>query len=470
MTERLREALHGVAGELPAYQVYERALATARRSRRRAAAATAAVVVLFAALLALLPTGIVALPDPAARAPAALPDRIGTPVTGTLHATGRPRLGPAAVLFSGQGAGLGGDGNATVAVVGAGGDRYRVFTTGVEAPAGEQVLLSPDGRRFAYPASAPDHPRLGIVDLVTGGNRRLASAVRDSVLTVPVGWSPDGHRLVVRDAVPRDAQRGGYQSVLSLVDLDSGRWTRLATGTSYDGFTVAFAPDQRRLAYQVDGAVTVADLDGRPLSRFELAPETALAGKGAWTPDGTALALVARQGDAWTLRYTDPATGAPAPGPATPAVGGVTAIRLLGWRPDGSALVVAYQPEPAAPARFEAPLPMDQRTAYGNVRSIRLLSLPPGAREPGIVLTAPAQVLAIDVADDVLAGGRVRPADPPTGVGPRVWYWVGPAAVVVAAVLFGWWALSRRRSTSGRRPAGGSARRTPGERSPVPRR
>ena len=42
MTARLRESLHTAAADVPAYPVYKRALATARRSRRRTALGAAA--------------------------------------------------------------------------------------------------------------------------------------------------------------------------------------------------------------------------------------------------------------------------------------------------------------------------------------------------------------------------------------------------------------------------------------------
>ncbi|WP_158573834.1 hypothetical protein [Micromonospora craniellae] len=108
-----------------------------------------------------------------------------------------------------------------------------------------------------------------------------------------------------------------------------------------------------------------------------------------------------------------------------PAVSDVTTIRLLGWGPDGSALVVAYRPEPLAPTRFDQPLEIDQRTAYGNVRGVRVLALSPGAAEPRTMLTAPDQILAIDVADGVIESGRVREASPSGGVGGRFWWWTG---------------------------------------------
>ncbi|MFI6761720.1 hypothetical protein ACIBF5_21525 [Micromonospora sp. NPDC050417] len=403
--------------------------------QRAAQAAVAGVVVLLGALgpVVLPPTAVADAPGPTV---GALPDRIDTPVIGTLHATDRPRLGPAALLFSGQADGLtGGDEDGVVGIVGADSDRYRTFEVGFEAPVGEQVVLSPDGRVIAYPFSSGERNCVQLVDLGDGERECLDSPHRWSALTVPLGWSTDGSRLVVREMVPVDPQRSAYETVLSIVEVGTRRTWRLASGTgvdgplSHDGFTVAFAPDQRRVAYQMAGAVTVADLDGQVLSSFAVAAGTTLAGKGAWTPDGSALAVVEGVDGARMLRYLDPATGAPATGPVLPAVPGVTTIRLLGWRPSGGAMVVAYHPEPAMAAS------VDDATAYDNVRTVRVLALDPAATAPVTLLTAPDQVLAIDVADDVVHGGRVRSADPPSGVGPWFWFWAGSAGVALLVLI-----------------------------------
>lgn len=119
MTARLRESLHGAAGDVPAYPVYERALATARRSRRRTGFAIAAVLVLVA-LAGAVPPLVDTVAPAAAGADAALPDRVGVPPLGSLHATDRPRLGPASVIFTGQGHELEyGMGGSLITVVGA---------------------------------------------------------------------------------------------------------------------------------------------------------------------------------------------------------------------------------------------------------------------------------------------------------------------------------------------------------------
>ncbi|SCL70521.1 hypothetical protein [Micromonospora chersina] len=449
MSVRLREALREAAAEVPAYPVHERAVRTARRTRRRAAAVAAVLV-----LVALVPVAVRGDDRPSI-APAgaggpALPDRIGLPAFGSLRATDRPRLGPAALIFSGQARGLTGllDEDGTIGIVGADADRYRTWRVGFEAPVGEKVLLSPDGRRVSVPAGSGEHPRVDLVDLVDGTVGHLASTVSGSTLTEPVGWAPDGTALVVRDATPANPEGSAYVNTLSLVRLDTGQAVRLLETNQLPifGTPVAFSADGSRLAFQVGDKVLVTGTDGRQITSFSLPPESGLAGKGAWLPDGT-LALVSRDPDTtrWRLRRVDPATGRDLGVLALPAVDGVTTIRLLGWWPDGSALVVGYRPEPNSPASFAGSLEMDQRTAYGNVRAVRVLGLAPGAAAPDTLLTAPDQVLAIDVADAVVRAGRVRAADPPSGPGGRVW-WAALAAALVLGGLVAARVLRRRRA------------------------
>ncbi|MDG4753476.1 MULTISPECIES: hypothetical protein [Micromonospora] len=436
MSVRLREALREAAAEVPAYPVHDRAVRTARRTRWRAAAAVTAVLALVAAVpLTVRGDGRTA---PAGSDGAALPDRLGLPPFGALRATDRPALGPASVVFSGQARGLTGlfDENGTVGIVGADADRYRTWTVGFEVPAGEGVLLSPDGRFLAVPNGSPTSPGVDVIDLAGGTVRRLPSPRPGSAGTAPAGWAPDGSALVVVDTTQANPEGSSYVNTLSLVRLDTGRAVRLLETTQVPGFgsPVAFAADGSRLAFQVGTKVLVSSPDGRQLSSFPLPPDTALAGKGAWLPDGS-LALVGHEvaADRWRLRRVD-TDGRELPAPPLAAVSGVTAIRLLGWLPDGTAWVVAYRPEPSAPSWYADGLEMDQRTAYGNVRSIRVLGLTPGAAAPVTVLTAPDQVLAVDVADSVVHAGRVREADPPSGPGGRVWWGAGLVALALVGL------------------------------------
>ncbi|MEU1760960.1 hypothetical protein [Micromonospora sp. NPDC005652] len=437
MSVRLREALREAAAEVPAYPVHDRAVRTARRTRWRAAAAVTAVLALVAAVpLTVRGDG---RPLPAGAGGAALPDRLGLPPFGALRATDRPALGPASVVFSGQARGLTGlvDENGTVGIVGADADRYRTWTVGSEVPAGEGVLLSPDGRFLAVPNGSPTSPGVGVIDLAGGTVRRLPSPRPGSTVTTPAGWAPDGSALVVVDTTPANPEVSAHINTLSLVRLDTGRAVRLLETPQVPvfGSPVAFAADGSRLAYQVGTKVLVSSTDGRQISSFALPTGTALAGKGAWLPDGSlALASHDAAGDRWRLRRVD-TDGRELLAPALAAVSGVTAIRLLGWLADGTAWVVAYRPEPNAPALSGDELAMDQRTAYANVRSIRVLGLTPGAAAPATLLTAPDQVLAVDVADSVVHAGRVREADPPSGPGGRVWWGVGLVALVLGGLL-----------------------------------
>jgi hypothetical protein len=179
--------------------------------------------------------------------------------------------------------------------------------------------------------------------------------------------------------------------------------------------------------------VVVSDLDGRRLSSFTLARDDELAGKGAWA--GDTLTVARRVGYSWSLRRVDPGTGRDLGALDLPAVPDVTAIRLLGWRADGSALVAAFVPADPAPAAFDVPTSIDQRLAYGNVGTTRVLALHPGASAPATLLTAPAGVVGIDVANDLLRAGRTRVAHPPTALGPRFWLWTFLIPVLLAGLV-----------------------------------
>ncbi|MGW5576333.1 hypothetical protein [Micromonospora chokoriensis] len=437
MTARLRDALRSAAEDVPTYPVYERALATARRDRLRRVGLGTAALVLLAVAGVVVPLTRTPGFDPAAAANAALPDHIALPPLGTLHVTDRPRLGPASVVFDGPAPRLHGWNDVNVVgVVGADSDRYRIMRIGGESVAGRTVHLSPDGRYLARPDGVQDDPPgVEVVDLVTGRTQRLPSPVDRSVWSTPVGWSADGGSLVVSDEVPVAFDGATYTTVLSAVTVAGERWTRLAAGAqeAHVGSTVAAAPG--RIAYQYGRTVAVTDLAGRELSSFALPGETWLAGKGAWRPDGTNLTLATRGADAgWTLRQVDPASGRDVGPLALPAVSGVVSIRLLGWAPDGSALVAAYLPDPAAPD-----LPLEEQsnppTSDQRVRTVRVLALTPGASTPRTVLTAPDQVIAVDVADQVIRNGRVRDAQPPGGVGGRFWLWTGLLTMLVTVGL-----------------------------------
>jgi hypothetical protein len=425
MTTTLREELRLQTDSAETYDVYERALATARRTRRRVVVAGVAAIAGVAALGLTLPA---AVPPPrplteAAEAAGALPDRIGLPPYGALHVVDRPHLGAAAVLFSGNGSRFGGwtDDADEYAVVGAGSDAYRVLTVGFDSWDARDVTLSPDGRTVAAPAFDGHSPRLHLFDLAAGATRTLDLKVPGSQHSSPIGWSPDNSSLIVEDAVSSGAD------VLGIVTVADGRWTKLADiDSGYDSaVTVAWSPDERRIAYQAKNQIHVIDPTGRALATFPAPAGWVLAGKGAWTPDGRALAVVPTLPDHdWPMRYVNPATGAAHPGPLLPRLTTTTEQRanLLGWQPNGTALVQ---------------------------RGTMILALTPGASTQRTVLTAPPEVSTIDVATDVILSGRTRHANPPWSLGPRFWF----GAVILAITLFGvrLGLIRRRRRTRNRR-------------------
>ncbi|GII20676.1 hypothetical protein [Planosporangium mesophilum] len=425
MNSRLREAMREHAESVPAYRVDTAALAGAERRRRVRTAVAAAVVVVLVAVVPLAVRGLGVRTVPPASGPAvpSLPDRVAAPPLGTTGALSA-RPGPAAVLFGGNSRW---QAKGEVIAVGASTDRYGVLASGHYNYAGEQALLSPDGGRVATPD--------GVHDLSSG--RSQAWPALGGEFTIPAVWSPDGRwAAVIALVAPYDTRPGGVMvptprsAVLHLVDPATGEHHRIADldpGSVVDGYVAAFAPDGGRLAYQSGTTVSVADLEGRVLNRFAAPPRTRLAGKGAWTPAGDALVLAEQRGccpgeaypSRWRLRVVEPATGADAARPALPELTGLVAVRLLGWSPRGEAVVAALYPEPGikvvdfttgAGALSGSHVGL---TAYDWVRAVRVLACAPGAR-PRTLLTAPDQdVLSVDVASDVIAGGETRRGDPP---------------------------------------------------------
>jgi hypothetical protein len=201
--------------------------------------------------------------------------------------------------------------------------------------------------------------------------------------------------------------------VLSLVSVATGELTSL--GPASRDTAVAFSRDGSRIAFELHQSVQVTDRAGRTLSRFPLPAGNALAGRGAWTPDGTALALVPRDpAYDWAMRYADPVTGAEHAGPALPRITTTTPrADLLGWQPDGTAVVR---------------------------RGTELLALSPGAVVQRTLLTAPTEVTALTIAGAAIADGLTRHANPPWPFGPRVLI----GAAFIAVVLVGADLIRRR--------------------------
>jgi hypothetical protein len=407
VTRDLREALRAEADSAPVYAVYDRAVLTARRRRHgRWTAAAAAVAVMAVLAFTALP-GILAHPTAVASADAqpSLPDRLAFPPAFWPGVRSSPP-GPASLIFGGQGFAVDNpkrllDNEGDFAVVGATSDVYRVWrVTSYEAHAGEDVLLSPDGTRLAIP-SGMNQPGPAVFDLRTGVMTRLAAFGENDYVT-PMAWSPDGRTLAVQVVRP-----DGVDSV-GLVDVPAGAYQQMSEvdrSTAVRGFGIAWAPDGLRWAYQDKGEIVVADRNLKAQARFAVPGDAWLAGKGAWTADGKSLVTVQVQDQQWALVERDPATGAIRGQRWVVGGADLAAVRLIGWAPGGEPVVVAFRAEPTMPVTFQP------ETAYQAVHSLQVWRL--DAAGHTVLLTAPHNLMSIDIADAVLAGGRQRAADPP---------------------------------------------------------
>lgn len=381
---------------------------------------------------------------------AALPDRLDAPWPWTPTARQSPP-GAAVAVFGGSRPGFRNplsDNEGSVALVAGSGDRQRVVDIAGDGwlTPGEWLLLSPDGATLAGPAQ--DGTGLELADLRTGAVRLLPYEGRYA----PLAWAPDGAALVaVRYPAGADA------GVVGTVQVDSGRFTDLlpvsAAGVARDlyrpepGYAAAYRRDGTRFAVQVAAEIHVFTAGG-PSARLTVPAGQRLAGKGAWTPDGTALGLVSDGGRTSAVTFVDAATGAPLRDRTLPPLTDVTTLRLLGWWPDGSAIVVAYRPEDAAPATFRRAEYHDYPTDFEWVRRIDVLAVAPDGRARRIIET-PDQVLALDLADDAVYGGRLRPgaAAPILPVRPvMLAAAAGATALVLALICL---ALVARRRTYG---------------------
>jgi hypothetical protein len=352
---------------------------------------------------------------------ASLPRRIGRPAVLTSTVAESPP-GPVAVAFSGAGE--------RMAVVGAATDTYRWVAGG---RAGLTAQLSPDGRRLAGTR--------GIVDLGTGKTRAYP------VAGVPQAWSPDGTRLALITAAAH----------LVLLDVAAGRVTPLADldpARRLDGWAVAFAPDGSRLAFQSGDAIVTVGPDGTAVSRFAVPHGAWLAGKGAWTPDGTGLLIASRAACRcgtgypvrWTLQPVDAGSGEDAG--AAMSFAGLYAVRALGWVAADRLAVAAYT---AADGTTGLP----PRPDLAGVGSVRLLRVETGSSATVLLSGEDAGARTLDVPDQLLAAGTTRPGAVPFWTRAHVIGEAVVAAVVlaIAAVLVVLLLRRRRAVKAARRQA-----------------
>ncbi|SCL36961.1 hypothetical protein GA0074692_4506 [Micromonospora pallida] len=462
-TEAMRE---GMAG-MPAYGS-NKGLVGWRRHRTIVAAVVVLVLVVGVVVAPRL-VGWQGPPAPAGPASGAmsLPDLVGTPQGGTWSVQRRP-VAAASMIFTAENWWYEPPSLGSVAAVAAGSDQYRLLSNDWGSQAGEAVLLSGDGGRVATANK--------LVELRTGKTRRLPS-VSGTEVTFPVAWSKDGERLALvgfdgrymRQPDTTDAYTV-TRAVLAVWDVTTDRLTTIADldpRTLFYGWLAAFGPDGRTLAYQSARTITVVTADGAVRNRFTVPEGTQLAGKGTWTPDSRGLTLVTQRrccdGDAyasrWQLRTVDASTGAELP-TTTPLAeqAGLVALRLLGWAPDGAAVVARYHPwDDAKVVGFgvQDGITNGEWTKYDT----DVVALTGNDTRPLLAGTGEA-MHGVDIADDVIASGRTHPGKlpPDDGIGPeyRMYLKIAGlvliAALLVAGAVLTWRPLRRRQRPLRHRP------------------
>lgn len=458
-----------------------------RRYRRRIAGTVAALLAVTLALPSMLV--LAAGPPPVADAPADgfVPERVFDPWPWQAPVTQSPH-GRAAVLLSGSGNGLGGGDlpwtyGSKIAAVGQDGSYRMLRYADTYLQVGQDVQLSPDGRYVVGPDSVDSVEdliglgrtpgRLSVVDLVTGHARHFKALPAD----VPVAWQPDGAALLLwhqpespgveYGVTPpfdgNEAKYGYAGGSLWLLDLATGGSRKvLDLGAAvFDPInSAAFAPDGRHLAVQLDRMLVLVDTaDGSSRTLATLGAGQRLAGTGAFTADGTRLALLdldgcavactnaARNQRQWRLVTLDAATGQAGTDGGFDQVPGAV-VRVVGWQRDGTAVVVTYQDEDD-PYNDREPS-MEVPAAYRTVSAADLLAVRPGGGTTQLIRPEGVQIWDVDVAHDLVVDGRFAGPSPEPAAFPaaRWLYWLvlTPTAglLLLVVVVVTWWRRARR--------------------------
>lgn len=432
MTGQLRETLVELGGAMPPARltpdVWRRGRRARRRSRWLRAGAAAAVVAL---VVALAPWSQPPKPESIGDGDSAVPRTVGVPYMWQATAQ-MDAPGPASVVFGGDTIGLRGtdwfDSEGKLAVVGRDSGKTRTLLYGGvdDITAGEDVLLSPDGRRVASPHLdySDAGPGLVVTDLSTGKSRRYRGGINEGGdgegCCAPVAWAPDGRSLIAvayGKVTFDDTGLGRNEERLVLLDLDTDRVTPLAELRSGNGVRhasrAAWLPDGRRFLVSLGATLRMMDRSGAIIWSVDLGPRRHLGGIGAVDRSGTRIAVVDLDGcldvcdtkqlsaRSWTIRFLDVDSGLPVTATPEPTVAGM-AVRVLGWTDDGELVVLRHTPERGA--RKEKGSDWDDTDWYTTGHVTLLGVRPDGATRT--LLDPPDGVLTIDVPDDLLRAGR----------------------------------------------------------------
>jgi hypothetical protein len=473
MTVPLRDTLRELGEQMPPARLPEDLWRRGRRQRHRGRIIAAVVVALLCASVAVVP-GLHVEPQPAEGRPA-IPRSVELPYPWQATVDMAPP-GPATVLFGGNSWGLTGDPfeeeGGKLAVVGRNGAYRMLRYPDDKLRAGQDVRLSPDGNLVAQ-SMLTGGPAgwLVVSDLRTGRSRGYGDGTPACCFEV-AAWRPDSNAVLVlhrKDSIVLTGanQEPGMPAQYVLVDLASGAEVPVDDVFVRDpvasAWVAAFAPGGHGFVATRPSAggteLRGYDAAGRRLWTRDLG-DRRLAGAGAYTPDGSAVALLTVDGCTnteecdhdqlaarrWRVSYVDAATGADREGPALPAVTG-PAVRALGWHGD-TLVVVQYELEDELLRHSDA-------TGWSVTRHVRVLALRPDGTT-SVVLDPPGDVSSIDIAQDLLRDGRFGGPVPAPAALPARWSVIAqgalclpvPVLLATAAIVVILRAVRRRRAAA----------------------
>ncbi len=199
------------------------------------------------------------------------------------------------------------------------------------------AAISPDGTQVAYEWCASFQRcelRVGPLGSDSAvASHRLFSGSHPSVRWRPADWSPDGQRILVEKSHPDSTRE------IVLVEVRDGSF-RVLTPVDWRGSTAYFSPDGRAFAFDLAASGTalqrdifVMALDGsNPTPAVISAANDVLMG---WSPDGRAL-LFASNRSGTTDLWTVPVSSGASPGVPERLKAGIGNVRSVGMTKTGS--------------------------------------------------------------------------------------------------------------------------------------
>ena len=199
------------------------------------------------------------------------------------------------------------------------------------------AAISPDGTQVAYEWCASFQRcelRVGPLGSDSAvASHRLFSGSHPSVRWRPADWSPDGQRILVEKSHPDSTRE------IVLVEVRDGSF-RVLTPVDWRGSTAYFSPDGRAFAFDLAASGTalqrdifVMALDGsNPTPAVVSAANDVLMG---WSPDGRAL-LFASNRSGTTDLWTVPVSSGASPGVPERLKAGIGNVRSVGMTKTGS--------------------------------------------------------------------------------------------------------------------------------------